>query len=244
MNNATSYIREISIPETEKEDYPFSIPIVKNFGSIELHNKVTYFVGENGSGKSTILEALAIALRFNPEGGTRNTIFSTHQTESSLWETMRITKGMKTINHGFFFRAETMYNLFSKAESEKDDPHGWHIYGWQGMHARSHGEGHLKLFEKKMRKGFYLLDEPEAALSPEKQMSFLTLLDNLIANESQVVICTHSPIILAYPDSWIYSFDSSAPKKIEYSEAKCVEYYDLFFKKREVMLSELLSNKE
>ena len=233
------YVRSIMVDGPQPETYPFSIPCIKNLGELMFHPKVTYIVGENGTGKSTLIEALATACRFNPEGGNRNTIFSTHNTISSLSDHLIVNFNGNLLKEGFFFRAETMYNLFSKAEAEKKDQYGWHVYGWSDRHDASHGEGHLKLFLEKIHSGFLIFDEPESALSPEKQMAFLTLITDWIRNGCQIVICTHSPIILSYPESLIYSLDAEAPQVVSYQETQCVQTYDLFMKNRQRMVHEL-----
>ncbi len=175
------YVRGLSlIPERvgDPEAYPFSLAAVKGLGELTLHPNVTFIVGENGSGKSTLLEAIAAAYGFNAEGGTRHLSFATEETHSELHRCLRLTKGMRAPRDGFFLRAESFYNVATEIDRRDRDPEGGGpplilSYGGVSLHAMSHGESFLALFLNRFRgKGFYILDEPEAALSPTRQMAF------------------------------------------------------------------------
>ena len=191
------------------DKYPFSLPIVKYFEDIDLNPSVTFIVGENGSGKSTLLEAIAVSLGFNPEGGTRNFGFNTRESHSDLYKYLRIAKGIKRPKTGFFLRAESFFNVATEIEQLDEDPWGGppiiDSYGGISLHEQSHGESFFSLMRNRFgSKGLYILDEPEAALSPNKQMAMITLMNDLIKKGSQFIISTHSPILLSYPKSTIY----------------------------------------
>lgn len=185
-----------------REKYPFSLKAVAALETLEMHPNVTFIIGENGTGKSTLLEAVATAYGFNPEGGSRNITFATQETHSPLHGYLRITKGMRAPKDGFFLRAESFYNLASAIDGL---PGGTNAYGGRSLHAMSHGESFMTLFlERFSGKGLYILDEPEAALSPTRQLAFLSRLDQLVKADSQFIIATHSPIMMAYPHARIY----------------------------------------
>jgi predicted ATPase len=189
--------------------YPFNLPVLKDFEKLELHPKVTYLVGENGSGKSTILEAIAVAAGFNPEGGTTNFNFSTRGSHSELYKALRLVRATRRPRTGYFLRAESFFNVASEIEALDREPAPAppliNSYGGESLHEKSHGESFMALLKHRFGdEGLYILDEPEAALSPARQMAFLTRLHHLVSGGSQFVIATHAPIVLAYPDSRIY----------------------------------------
>ncbi|MDR1186456.1 MAG: AAA family ATPase [Bifidobacteriaceae bacterium] len=201
--------------------YPFDLPAVRALatGGLAFHPKVTYLVGENGSGKSTLLEALAVALGFNAEGGTRNFDFATRESHSGLHEYLRVARP-RPIHHGFFFRAESFYNVATEIDSRDLAE----FYGGRSLHERSHGEAFLELARARFGvPGVYLLDEPEAALSPARQLNILSIMDQAIADGAQFVIATHSPILLAYRDAWIYTLDATGPRRTTYDQAEPVQ---------------------
>src|SRR4051794_529030 len=188
------------------EAYPFCLPAVRHLDVLPFHPKVTFLVGENGSGKSTLLEAVAVASGLNPEGGSRNFQFTTRDSVSPLHEAVRLVKGIRQPRDSFFLRSESFFNVATEVE-RLDDPERKLVkqYGGTSLHEQSHGESFMALFQNRFRgNGLYILDEPEAALSPTRQMGFLAVVHDLILRGSQFVIATHSPIIMAYPDSWIY----------------------------------------
>ncbi|NRA38021.1 MAG: AAA family ATPase [Planctomycetes bacterium] len=238
------FIKRISIESGDANQYPFSIDVIRHWQEVELHPKVTYFVGENGSGKSTIAEALAITLRLNPEGGNRNINFSNLESESILHQYMQVDLGFNTIKSAYFFRAESTFGLYTQAEKQKDVELGWHVYGWSDRHKASHGEGHLALIRDKAHGDVCIFDEPESALSPDRQLAFLAIIQQLIDNGSQVIICTHSPIVLSYPDALIYSLENTGPQEVTYENTPCVQFLKMFADNRELMVSEVLKPDE
>lgn len=192
--------------------YPFRIPAVRSLDVLAFHPKVTFFVGENGSGKSTLLEALAIACGLNPEGGNRNLRFETRASHSDLEESLRISRGMDIPKDSYFLRAESFYNVATEVERIDGDP---------SLHEQSHGESFFSLFEGRLRgDGLYLMDEPEAALSPNRQLQFLALMHDYCRGGAQFVIATHSPIIMAYPDARIYQLDGEGIRAVPYEETE------------------------
>ncbi|MBB5944498.1 AAA family ATPase [Xanthomonas sp. 3307] len=206
------------------DEYPFSLPFLRDLRKLELHPKVTFLVGENGSGKSTILEAIAIAWGFNPEGGTKNFNFETNTSHSVLHEYLRLHRGIRKAKDGYFFRAESFFNVATEIERLDDGPGGPPIinsYGGMSLHGQSHGESFLALLMNRFTgSGLYLLDEPEAALSPQRQLAAISRLHQLLKTNSQFIIATHSPILLAYPDSWIYQIDDSGIRLIDYKDTE------------------------
>lgn len=220
------------------KNYPLSLNVVKNLERTLLHPHVTYIVGENGSGKSTLLEALAITQGFNPEGGTINFHFATRPSHSSLHEYLRVAKTGKKPQTGFFLRAESFFNVATQIETLGVD----NAYGGTPLHELSHGEAFLALMRHRFGvNGLYILDEPEAALSPQRQMSILTLIHALIKQGSQFIISTHSPILLAYPHSTIYEIREDGLEKIRYEESETFKISKRFLDDREGMLDILLS---
>lgn len=198
------------------DEYPFNIPAIRNLSELRFKSRVCFFVGENGSGKSTLLEAIAEHVGFNREGGGRNFARETTdsvQSTSPLSRALRLSWSSK-LTKGFFLRAESFFNMATYLdELASEDGATLGPYGGKSLHAQSHGQSFIALLENRFfRKGFYLLDEPEAALSPQRQLSFLLLLHGLLKNNSEIqfIIATHSPIILAYPESQILSFDGNA----------------------------------
>ncbi|MDR2897131.1 MAG: AAA family ATPase [Propionibacteriaceae bacterium] len=216
----SQYLQEVWLDEdSPTTGYPFSLPVVTSLRRCRLrfHPKVTFLVGENGSGKSTLMEAMALLLGFNPEGGNKNLRFSTRDTHSDLRLHLRLAKGRRE-RRGYFFRAESAYNVLS-AQDDVDEnlKHGF------SLHQESHGESFLTLAVNRFgAEGLFLLDEPESALSPARQLTVLALLHQSIEAGSQYVIATHSPILMAYPDAWIYQLDESGLQRIGYDECENV----------------------
>ncbi len=215
------FLRAVTLMRDRIEDpnaFPFTLNVIRSLETLSFHPRVTFFVGENGSGKSTVLEAVAVLLGFNAEGGTKNFNFATRHTESNLHRALRPIRNARRERHGFFLRAESTYNLASNI----DDIGVTAYYGGRSLHDQSHGEAFLTLIEKKFRPdGLYLLDEPEAALSPARQMKFLGYLHALAAKgRSQFIIATHSPILLAYPDALIYEFTDKGLVTVKYEETE------------------------
>jgi predicted ATPase len=199
------------------ETYPFSLPAVKELGTLKLHPKVTFIVGENGSGKSTLLEAIATAWGFNPEGGTKNFNFGTRQSHSELHEALTLVKGIKRAKEGFFLRAESFFNVATEIENLGVGD----SYGGRSLHEQSHGEAFFALMTNRFGgNGLYILDEPEAALSPSRQLAMLVRMQELIAKNSQFIVATHSPILMAYPEADIYQIDESGLVRTAYEETE------------------------
>ncbi|AKA68096.1 AAA family ATPase [Clostridium scatologenes] len=224
--------------------YPFSLEAVKNLNTLDFHPKVTFIVGENGTGKSTILEAIATACGFNPEGGTKNFTFSTMNTHSELYKYLKLVKGVKRPEDGFFLRAESFYNVATNIEELDREGGGPKIidsYGGVSLHEQSHGEAFLSLLINKFRgNGLYILDEPEAALSPSRQMTMLARIHELVQQGSQFIIATHSPIIMAYPDSLIYELKGQF-RKVSYKDTEHFQVMKQFVNNTEKMLDIIMN---
>jgi len=242
--SARPYLIDITLLReriTNWEEYPFCIPVVRHLNTLTFHPDVTFLIGENGTGKSTLLEAIASALGFNPEGGTKNSLFSTRDTHSNLFEFLKAGRSYKAPRDSFFLRAESFYNVASYI----DDVAYENSYGGKSLHAQSHGESFLALLSHKFRgNGLYFLDEPEAALSPSRQLSALALIHRLVKNESQFIIATHSPILMAYPGSRIYSFSDDGISETRYEDTDHYRVSRDFFDRRQEMLRVLFSDDE
>lgn len=205
------------------DHYPYCLPAVRHLGTLDFHPKVTFLVGENGSGKSTLLEAVAVAYGLNPEGGSRNFAFATRASHSPLGDCLRLVKAVGRPGDSYFLRAESFFNVASELERlDRVPAPGRRLiesYGGRSLHEQSHGESFAALFTHRFGgHGLYLLDEPEAALSPTRQLQFLVLLHDLCRRGSQFVIATHSPIIMAYPEAWIYALDEQGIRRVGYTE--------------------------
>jgi predicted ATPase len=243
------FIREIVLLREKVTDfkrYPFSINAIRHLKTLTFHPKVTFFVGENGSGKSTLVEAIAVAAGFNAEGGTNNFKFATRRSESELHKVLRLVRGIRRPRTGYFLRAESYFNVATHIEDlDKEFSFGPPVidsYGGVSLHEQSHGESFLALVKNRFGdRGLYILDEPEAALSPQRQLGLLKLIDELAREKgSQFIIATHSPIVLAYPESIIYSLDGSkGPKQIDYESTEHFVLTRNFLANRERYLKRL-----
>jgi len=217
--------------------YPFNLPVVRTVDELEFHPKVTFLVGENGSGKSTLIEALAVAWGFNAEGGSTNFNFGTRASHSELHNFVRPIRSAKRAKDGFFLRAESHFNVATYV----DDIGAGGSYGGVSLHEQSHGESFFALLEHRFGGGgLYILDEPEAALSPNRQLSFLARLHELVNQKSQFIIATHSPIILGYPDAWIYQTTPSGLERVEYEDTDHFQVTRNFLNRRQTFLDVLL----
>lgn len=225
-----------NIPSFEK--YPFAIPSIKGLHEIDIQSNVTFFVGENGSGKSTLLEAIADKCDFNTAGGGRNNSYELYASESVLGEYIRLS-WMPKITNGFFLRAESFYHFATHLD--KVDDTGFRDYGGRSLHSQSHGESFLSLFLHRFKgKAIYLLDEPEAALSPSRQFTFLKVIHDLVSKgDAQFIIATHSPILLGYPNAQILSFDDHKITEIDYEMTDHYQLTKYFLQNRERFLSKL-----
>lgn len=217
--------------------YAFQLPALRGFDSIELHPQVSFFVGENGSGKSTLLEAMAIVNGLNPEGGSRNTPFATRESHSDLCYALRLIRPHALVPDAWFLRAESLFNFATRLE-EIGDP--LNHYGDRPLHEQSHGEAFMSLFANRFGQGLYFLDEPEAALSPQRQLEFLVLLDQLVEQQSQLVIATHSPILMAYPRATIFHFSEAGVSPIAYEQTEHYRVTRAFLDSPQRMMQHLL----
>lgn len=243
------FIKRIILEREKIEDfskYPFNIPIVENFLELELHSNVTFFVGENGVGKSTFIEAIAILLKLNPEGGTNNFVFNTRDTHSSLYEYLRLHKTGRVSELKYFLRAESFYNVASEIINNSETSGCGPLYGSYGgnLHECSHGESFIKLVQNRFTEnGLYILDEPEAALSPSRQMALLCMIDSLAKKGSQFIIATHSPILISYQKGEILDLNQNF-KKVEYKETDIYKTYKYFLDNPEKMQEYLFEDEE
>jgi predicted ATPase len=209
------------------DEYPFSVPAIRDLDELALDPKVTFLIGENGSGKSTLIEAIAVAAGFNAEGGSKNFNFQTRSSESPLHKYVRPIRGIKRPRDGFFLRAESYFNVATEIERldeepALDKPKVIDSYGGVSLHEQSHGESFIALVTQRFRgHGIYILDEPEAALSPQRQLSLLAIMHELVEEErSQFIIATHSPILMAYPGALLYQLHGDGMQCIKYEDTE------------------------
>ncbi|MFN5061031.1 MAG: AAA family ATPase [Chloroflexota bacterium] len=214
-------VPELIIPNT----YPFTISLFAQAMHFDFRRDVTLFVGENGSGKSTLLEAIASKCDFHTAGGGRNQRYIHHKSESPLADALRLSWSPK-VTEGFFLRAESFYNFATYLdEIAQDDLRVYDRYGGKSLHEQSHGESFLSLFVHRFTRGLFILDEPEAALSPQRQLAFMRIIHQLTATgRAQFIIATHSPMLLCYPGADVVSTDGPALKVIDYRDS---EHYQL-----------------
>ncbi|WP_283684790.1 AAA family ATPase [Parablautia sp. Marseille-Q6255] len=219
------------------DSYLRQINAIKGLEKLAFSSPVTFFVGENGSGKSTLLEALAVSCGFNPEGGTKNYSFSTYDSHSTLHQAVRVAKGYRQFKLGYFLRAESFYNVATQEEEYADWTHPSEKY-----HEKSHGESFLALAQNYLRpNGLYFFDEPEAALSPQRQLTLLLEIYACAKQGAQFIIATHSPILLGIPDAQILSFDDNMIHECEYEETESYIVTEMFINNRKQFLQKLLS---
>lgn len=221
--------------------YPFALPVVRALNRLPLHAKVTFLLGENGTGKSTLLEAIAVAVGLNPEGGSRNLRFQTRASHSALCEYLRVVRGSSRPLDSFFVRSETLYTLATALEDASLGV--LQHYGNRSLHERSRGEALMAVVTNRLGgHGLYLFDEPEAGLSPTRQMAFLAAMHQLVRRGSQLILATHSPILLAYPEARIYELTAEAIVERRYEETEHYRISSDFFSHRASMLKELLAD--
>lgn len=218
-----------------KNNYVRKITSIHSINQLKFSNNITFFIGENVTGKSTLLESIAVAYGFNPEGGNRNFNFSTMKTHSDLHQAITVVKGASKPKSNFFPRAESFYNVASKIEDYRDgDDYDdyYRSYGGKSLHEQSHGESFFSLVQNRFTAGgLYILDEPEAALSPQRQLTLLMLIYNLAQKGTQFLIASHSPILLGIPEASILSFDDGMISEIKYEETESYKITELFINK-------------
>lgn len=247
----TPFLQQVRLdPSVERPElYPFTLPAVRGLagsGGIAFDTAVTFVVGHNGSGKSTLVEAIATALKFNPEGGSRSLRFSTSATHSTLAEALLLRRGSAKPRTGWFLRAESFYNVASEIDRLDAEPGGRPLidsYGGVSLHEQSHGESFLALLVHRFGpRGLYLLDEPEAALSPPGVMAALARIHQLAGQEAQFVIATHSPILFAVPGATISEIDHDGHlDRVDYDHATPVVVTRAFLADPRRYLGELLA---
>lgn len=239
------FLKRISLlseNDIDSNEYPFTIPSIKSFSQLKLTSNITFFVGENGSGKSTLLEAIAEKCDFNTAGGGRNNTYDVHAANSVLGDYIRLS-WMPKITNGFFMRAESFYHFATHVdELQKEGADAYRSYGGRSLHEQSHGESFFSLFQNRFNgRAIYLLDEPEAALSPQRQLAFLRVLHDLAEKGNcQFIIATHSPILLGYPEASILSFDKGRIEEIDYEQTDHYQITKYFLDHREKFLEDIL----
>lgn len=240
----SSYIRGVKIGEVDTSVYPFSIPAVMSLPSLKLSNPVTFFVGENGSGKSTIIESIAVAAGFNAEGGTKNYNFTSEDTTSSLKDEITLIRGYRREKYGYFLRAESFYTAANYATSGTYGMYGPEAILFDGkrIHEQSHGEAFMSIVNG-FRPGLFIFDEPESALSPQRQLALIAAIGRLVDQGSQFIIATHSPILLSYPGATIYQLSPHGATHIRYEDVEHVKLTREFLSDPAVYLHKILAGK-
>ena len=232
------FIRGVTIDwkKIDKYSYLRKIKALKGLERLEFKKPITFFVGENGSGKSTLLEAIAISYGFNPEGGTKNYNFSTYDSHSELCDAIRVEKSFRRAKWGYFLRAESFYNVATQEIAYSDG-----FTPSEGYHEQSHGESFLALAQSQLQKDSgYIFDEPEAALSPQRQLTLLKEIYDCANNGSQFIIVTHSPILLGIPNAEILTFDNGRIHACDYEDTDTYQITEMFINRRNQFLERLL----
>ncbi len=239
----------INLPSSiDFTEYPYSLPIIRNLHEIKFTSKVTFFVGENGTGKSTLVEAIAHKIGFGAEGGSKNISFKTsadtvYSGAQKLADHTTLSWRQKP-KDGYFFRAESFYTVANYLDSiERESGGAYGSYGGKSLHQQSHGESFLSFFQNRIKDGFFILDEPEGALSPQRQLSLLIIIQQLCKKfNTQFIIATHSPLLLAYPAATIYSFDNNSLEKINYTQTSHYQITKQFLNNPEFYLKNLFAD--
>jgi predicted ATPase len=238
-------VRSVLLKREEIDDfdaYPFSIPAIRQLEELKLDPHVTLFAGENGSGKSTIVEAIAVAAGFNPEGGSRSVTVSTRASHSVLHKHLRLVRGTRRPKTGYFLRAESFFNVATYIEELKDRGIA-QAYGGVPLHERSHGESFISLITHRFGpRGLYILDEPEAALSLHGNLALMRRMHDLVAEGSQFIISTHSPILLGYPGATIYVLSGDGIAEVPYEGTEVVTLTRSFLDDRDRFLRHLFED--
>jgi predicted ATPase len=236
------YLKSITIdhPDEQCEQFPFTIPALRDLDRLEFHPDVTFIVGENGSGKSTLIEAVATVMGLGAEGGTGNHSMKDQYGSSSLADHLRPQRNIQKPKDKYFLRAESFYNIGNYLEELAEDPDANAVedrwgrtprerafarYGGKSLHLSSHGESFLTVITQTFAgNGLYIMDEPEAALSPSRQLAALIRINDLVSQNSQFIIATHSPILLSYPRSRIYLLNERGCNEVSYEDT---EHYQI-----------------
>lgn len=247
------YISSILFDNTlEKKSYLNDLPVIKYLSrekQLSFSSEVTFFVGENGTGKSTLLEAIAVAYGFNAEGGSKNFTFSTNATHSELCEHISIVK-RGYARDGFFLRAESLYNMATNIEQMDSEEYEFikppmiiEGYGGISLHDQSHGESFLSIVQNRfLGNGLYILDEPEAALSPMRLLTLMAEINELVKKNSQFIIATHSPILMTFPNAQILEFSQDGIKSVNYQDTEHFQITKRYLDNPEKMLHYLLNS--
>lgn len=225
-----TFLKEISVEKTDKNVYPFNLSLFKNGLKLTLNKPITFIVGENGSGKSTLLENLANKIGFNTLGGNQNFTFENSSNDDfSIADNMKLTWSIKQ-NKGFFFRAESFFQFANELDKLAGGDAGmYRYYGGKSLQQQSHGESFLSLFTNRMKEGIFIFDEPEAALSPERQLTLISILNNLAeSGKCQFIIATHSPILITAPNSQIFEIEDAKIQEKSFEETKQFQFYKSF----------------
>jgi predicted ATPase len=242
-------VRSVVLKRDEVEDpnaYPFAIPAIRALDELVLDPQVTFFVGENGSGKSTLVEAIAIAAGLNPEGGSRHVRMTTRESQSPLHKYLRLVKGTRKIRDGYFLRAESFFNVATYLDRMRMEPGGGRAlapYGGKSLHEQSHGESFISLLKNRFGpNGFYVLDEPEAALSLRGVLALMRRMHDLAAEGSQFVVSTHSPVLLGFPEATIYALSTDGINKTSFDASDVVTLTRSFLENRQQFLRHLFDD--
>jgi predicted ATPase len=241
---ADAFVRSVVLKRDEVDDfdaYPFSIPAIRQLDELQIDRHVTLFAGENGSGKSTLVEAIAVAAGFNAEGGSRNMTVSTRPSHSALHKHLRIVRGTRRPRNGYFLRAESFFNVATHVEEIGGPAVASH--GGRSLHAQSHGESFISLVKNRFGpNGLYVLDEPEAALSMRGNLALMRRMHDLVAEGSQFIVSTHSPILLGYPGATIYVLSDEGIAETPYEETEVFELTRSFLGDRGQFLHHLFED--
>lgn len=247
LTKESQYIKSLQLKKEQISSFdrfPLNLPAIRSLDQMFLHPNITYIIGENGMGKSTLLEGIAVALGFNAEGGSMNFNFSSYDSHSRLHEYLRVARGVYRPEDSFFFRAETYYNLATNIEElDREPSNGGRIiagFGGKSLHEQSHGESFFAAFLHRFRgHGLYILDEPEAALSPLRQISMLGRINELVQQGSQFIIATHSPILMAHPNAKIIQLSAEGISEMPLEQTDHYTIMKQFFENKDRLLHHL-----
>ena len=243
------YLNRVALTkEIPEGNYLRNLPVVKSLQQMDglrLNKNVTFLVGENGVGKSTLIEGIAVAMGFNPEGGTINYNFATQESHSDLYQYLMVSRGYRRQKDGYFLRAESFYNAATYVDELDVDPFPrtkiLDSYGSRSLHQQSHGESFMALVENRFGgNGFYILDEPEAALSPMRLMRLMYLMQELVKKNSQFIISTHSPILMTFPGAEVLEITAGGIRPVDYRDTEHFIVTKRFMDAPEKMLEDLL----